>query len=189
MAGARPATIEVMPKHLTTWALMAWAICLLSATPAHAQLAVDATSAHRDATSAADRAAQRTARRAHQISRRVTQGLDRARLDHDRIQIQCLDRTLTEVHAVVRLVRHEREGLARHDTRELRHRRAVLVVLDQRLTDLEIQAIQCEGGITRGDQTSGITEVEVWISPDAPRIDPTRPVRPPHPTAPPVWAN
>jgi hypothetical protein len=171
------ATIGVMPKRYLAMLLAGAAVvCGLAATPAHAQTL--------DPETAAQAEAERALSRAWQVSRRVASGLDRARTARDRIQMHCLDRTLNEVHAVVRMLRHHEKHLDEIDRREARHLRSVFRVLERRLTDLEGQAMVCEGA--ERSQDRAVTRVEVWVSPDAPRIDPSRPPHP-LPQRGPVW--
>jgi hypothetical protein len=168
-----------MPKSYLA-AVMAgvFVVCALAAAPAHAQAQTP------DPQTAAQADAERALSRAWQVSRRVANGLDRARTARDQIQMHCLDQTLAEVHAVLRMLRHHEKHLDGLDAGEVRHLRSVFQVLARRLTDLEGQAMVCEGA--EPSQERAVTRVEVWVSPDTPQIDPSQPPRP-LPQRGPVW--
>ncbi len=150
------------------WMAGVGVVCALAAAPARAQSPNHGV--------AAKAAVDHAMSRAWQVSRRVASGLDRARTSRDRIQAHCLDRTLSEVNAVLRMLRHHEDRLDEVDPREIHHLRTVFQVLERRLTDLEGQAMVCEGADP--SQERATTHVEVSISPETPRIDPSRLPRP-----------
>ncbi len=84
----------------------------------------------------------------------------------------------------MRIARHHEKSLDEVDVREVRHLRTVFRVLGRRLTDLELQAMVCEGNEPTRERA--VTRVEVWVSPLTPQIDPSAPPRP-LPQRGPVW--
>jgi hypothetical protein len=108
----------------------------------------------------------------------VAASLDQARIGRDRLGARCLDRTLSEVHAVVRMVEETRRAVARLEPAERRHRARLLVVLRDRLSVLERRALRCEGGEEAVRRASGETIVEMTVSRDLPDVDPAEIPRP-----------
>jgi hypothetical protein len=106
------------------------------------------------------------ARRAELLALRVVNRLDAARGERDRLRATCLDQTLSEVHATIRIMRHE-DLASIPPARE----RVLVRVWTRRLRELDQKAMGCErnGSI----DASGDTRVITTIDPSVPNIDPT----------------
>jgi hypothetical protein len=108
------------------------------------------------------------------LSRRVMIALDEARRSRNPIRVQCLDRSLSQVHSTLRELERRAERVARGrrpDSQMLRHDLSVVRVLGRRFGELEQEARVCNGEVAAERSR---TLLVVTIDPEVPREDPTR---------------
>ena len=162
-----------LPRHLLVCGILALSV------PAAAQGPTTASSASTATTSSAPPSSdplrselESVAQDARAISRRLVRELDRARVERRADRAACLDRALSQVHAVLRQVDHRRRRVARAGPAARRHHAATLPAYRERLRALRIEGRRCvgEGPAMR----PSITRVVVTVAPDVPDEDPTR---------------
>lgn len=125
-------------------------------------------------------------REARRLSRQVSGRLHLARLGHLESEARCLDRTLTEVHSVVRQLEHG--GAALRAEGGERHLTLVLRALNARVAELRRQARSCVAPYDGGPsgRTVVITEIDPRVpppdvveTPPWPRPEPATDLAPP----------
>lgn len=160
-----------LPRHLLVCGVLALSV------PAAAQGPTSATSTTSPASESPSSEDLRSelesvARDARAVSRRLVRELDRARVERRADRAACLDRALSQVHAVLRQVDHRRRRVARAGPAARRHHAATLPATRERLRALRIEGRRCVGeGPAMGPS---ITRVVVTVAPDVPDEDPTR---------------
>lgn len=142
-----------------------------SAVRAQGRPAVRARSSEAAGASDASMRAASTRRRTELLSRDVARRLDLARRGRDIIRVQCLDTTLSEIGALLRMqdarIGELRQAMAA-GTGARREREAAFAVWDRRTSELRRQADACVGDASPDGM---MTTVEVTWQEPLPRLD------------------